>query len=83
MNSEKFQRLNAINGIIIEKVHPIEEKKTKTKNSGELVIDATCIPADITYPQDTKLLNRCREETEKIIDEVCKTNKIKKPRMKR
>ncbi len=31
-------------------------------------MDATCAPADITYPTDLKLLNAAREKTEKIID---------------
>jgi len=37
-------------------------------NEGKLIIDATCTPADITYPTDMKLLNEAREKTEKIID---------------
>jgi hypothetical protein len=38
------------------------------KNQGKLIIDATCTPADITYPTDLKLLNEAREKTEQIID---------------
>ena len=38
------------------------------KNSGKLILDATCAPADITYPTDLKLLNDAREKTETIID---------------
>jgi IS5 family transposase len=38
------------------------------KNWGALTIDATCTPADITYPTDLKLLNEERESTERIID---------------
>jgi IS5 family transposase len=37
-------------------------------NSGEMILDATCTPADITYPTDLKLLNEAREKMEKIID---------------
>ena len=37
-------------------------------NSGKMIVDATCTPADITYPTDLKLLNDAREKTEKIID---------------
>ena len=37
-------------------------------NKGKLVIDATCVPADITYPTDLKLLNTAREKSEEIID---------------
>jgi hypothetical protein len=41
------------------------------KNWGTLTIDASCTPADITYPTDLKLLNEARETTEKIIDDLC------------
>ncbi len=38
------------------------------KNSGKLIIDATCTPADIRYPTDHSILNEAREKTERIID---------------
>lgn len=38
--------------------------------SGKLLIDATCTPADITWPTDLKLLNDAREKTERIIDDL-------------
>jgi IS5 family transposase len=38
---------------------------------GTLTIDASCTPADITYPTDLKLLNEARESTERIIDDLC------------
>ena len=49
------------------------------KNWGTLTIDATCTPADITYPTDLTLLNVdevfsegvARESTERIIDDLC------------
>jgi len=41
---------------------------TPPTNEGKLIIDATCTPADITYPTDLKLLNEAREKTEAIID---------------
>ena len=41
------------------------------KNWGTLTIDASCMPADITYPTDLKLLNEARESTERIIDDLC------------
>lgn len=37
-------------------------------NEGELLLDATCAPADIAYPTDLSLLNQAREKLEKIID---------------
>ncbi|NER06842.1 MAG: hypothetical protein F6K17_31815 [Okeania sp. SIO3C4] len=45
----------------------LEEIK-EGKNQGKLIIDATCVPADISYPTDLNLLNQGRKFTEKIID---------------
>jgi IS5 family transposase len=42
------------------------------KNWGTLTIDASCTPADITYPTDLKLVNEARESTDRIIDDLCK-----------
>lgn len=39
-------------------------------NQGQLIIDATCAPADIRYPTDVSLLNEAREKTDEIIDEL-------------
>lgn len=52
-------------------------------NSGTLVLDATCCPADITYPQDVNLLNQAREKLEQTVDEICETTGQRKPRMYR
>ena len=38
------------------------------QNKGSLIVDATCVPADIHYPTDLGLLNKAREKTEAIID---------------
>ena len=50
--------------------------------TGKLLIDATCTPADITYPTDLKLLNDAREKTERIIDDLhaAMPGKPRKPR---
>lgn len=50
--------------------------------NGQLLVDATCVPADITYPTDLKLLNEAREKTERIIDHLhaARTSPTKKPR---
>jgi len=49
---------------------------------GQLLVDATCVPADITYPTDLKLLNDAREKSEAIIDSLhaARTSPTKKPR---
>ncbi len=42
------------------------EEKT---NAGTLILDATCVPADIRFPTDVSLLNQGREYLEVVIDE--------------
>lgn len=56
--------------------------KAESAPNGKLIIDATCTPADITYPTDLKLLNDAREKTERTIDDLhaAMPGKIKKPR---
>jgi hypothetical protein len=39
-----------------------------SKNKGKLLVDATCTPADITFPSDLKILNTAREKSEEVID---------------
>jgi IS5 family transposase len=41
-----------------------------SENKGKLIIDATCVPQDIQYPTDVRLLNEVREKTEGIIDRL-------------
>lgn len=48
-------------------------------NGGTLIVDATCAPANIKYPQDASLLNQARESSEKLIDSL-HTPGEKKPR---
>jgi len=58
------------------------DAKNKSPNQGKLLVDATCAPADISYPTDLGLLNGARVHTEKIID-ILKKSKSKthtKPR---
>ena len=50
-------------------------------NSGTLLMDATCCPADIAFPQDFQLLNHARELLEDIVRKTCKANGWKTPRM--
>ena len=45
-----------------------DAKNELPTNRGKLIIDATCAPADISYPTDLGLLNKARVHTEKIID---------------
>ena len=50
------------------------------KNTGTLMLDATCAPQHIAFPQDINLLNAAREDLEKIIDTICYEYNEKKPR---
>jgi hypothetical protein len=63
-----------------------EEKPKATtrkpkKNKGKLIMDATVADQMISYPTDFGLLARSREESERLIDKLCKELSIKnKPR---
>lgn len=49
------------------------------ENEGTLILDATCAPANIRYPQDVSLLNEAREKLEAIIYRFQKqSNQIKR-----
>ena len=57
-----------------------------SKNWGTLMLDATCVPDDIPYPVDLRLLNEARETTELVIDVLFKqvSDKVnRKPRCNR
>jgi hypothetical protein len=94
----KKSRLSKLNEVIVEKALEEEKKSSEPKdsskdndeggcsgsgsNEGKLIIDATCTPADITFPTDLKLLNTSREKSEEIIDILHRPlkGKEKKPR---
>jgi len=69
--------LGEINELIIAKAcskneqpfaHDDEGDQDEDGNDGTMIVDATCAPSNIRYPQDTTLLNESRECAEKIID---------------
>lgn len=65
-----------------------DEQKAKPEqkepeNKGTLMLDATCAPSNIRYPQDFSLLNEAREKLETIIIRFCKTYGFSRPRMYR
>jgi IS5 family transposase len=47
-----------------------ESSTNPQPNQGCLLIDSTCVPADIHHPTDLSLLNEDREVTETLIDEI-------------
>ena len=52
-------------------------------NSGTLILDATCAPQNIKYPQDIELLNETREKLEEMICGLSDENGFYRPRMYR
>ena len=92
------KKLKEINEAIVRKAFVEEKKASKSNpkgndkddgpggegisNRGKLLVDATCTPADITFPTDLKLLNKAREKSEEIIDilHAPHKGKSKKPR---
>src|SRR4028119_2279760 len=82
VNREVVRRLRQATRSDSEKKNQ-EEESEPPKNQGKLILDATCAPADISYPTDLKLLNQARVYTEKIIDVLYEALKEKikpKPR---
>ena len=50
------------------------------ETDGTLIVDATCAPSNIKYPQDIELLNEARENTEDMITELHDPKDGRKPR---
>jgi len=77
---------------VVARIAPISEDRKETENKdeavvvpnqGQLIVDASCAPADMRYPTDLNLLNEAREKTEAILDELyaqLKDQCKKKPR---
>jgi hypothetical protein len=53
---------------------------SSNENEGTLIVDATCAPSYIKYPQDIELLNQARENTEHMITELHDPKDGRKPR---
>jgi hypothetical protein len=45
----------------------VGQPKNSCRLKGTLIVDATCAPSEIKYPTDTDLLNKAREDTERMI----------------
>ena len=81
-----------INEMIIRYNHPDDpsegtgsssnrkDTEESDENQGTLILDSTCAPQNIAYPQDINLLNEARENLETIIDTVCYEYNTEKPR---
>ena len=66
------ERIEEINRMIVAAMKKVDDDDPSEPppNSGKLVLDATCAPADIRYPNDLSLLDEARENTEEIIEEL-------------
>ena len=53
------------------------------KNEGTLILDATCAPQNIKYPQDIELLNESREKLEEMLSRLCDEHNFFRFRMYR
>ena len=80
--------LGEINEMIIAKAAakaPVDQSEdnnddSEPPNDGTLIVDSTCAPQDIRYPQDTSLLNEARENLEGMIDDMHDPAQGEKPR---
>ena len=57
--------LGEINEMIIARA---EKRDSPPPNDGTLIVDATCAPQNIRYPQGTSLLNEARENLGEMVD---------------
>lgn len=60
-----------------------ETADAQDDNQGTLILDATCAPQNISFPQDINLVNEARENLEGIIDNLCQRYDYRIPRMYR
>ncbi len=72
--------LAEINEMIIREAKDDKDDDDNDGNSGTMIVDATCAPSQIRYPQDVSLLNEARENAEKLIDQLHNPADGKKPR---
>lgn len=79
--------LAKINEMIIQEAQKEEKSGSQDDNkpdgggnSGTMIVDATCAPSRIRYPQDVSLLNEARENAEKLLDILHSPADGKKPR---
>lgn len=60
--------------------HDDDDDRGNGGNRGTMIVDATCAPSNIRYPQDVSLLNEARGNTEKLLDELHDPADGRKPR---
>lgn len=79
--------LAQINEMVIQEAQKTEDNDNQDDNkpdgggnSGTIIVDATCAPSNIRYPQDVSLLNEARGNAEKLLDILHSPTDGKKPR---
>jgi hypothetical protein len=63
LNEKTLQRINELAAEIIIKKLPLRKRS-------QVASDTTCLPANITYPTDTKLLSKVVDKLNKVVEEV-------------
>jgi hypothetical protein len=64
----------------LEEPSDLPDDDTPLEPEGQLIVDSTCAPQNIRYPQDLSLLNESREKLEAMIDHLHQPSDGKKPR---
>ena len=75
--------LAEINEMVIQAAENKDDQNNNSgggRNSGTMIVDATCAPSNIRYPQDVSQLNEARENAEKLLDVHHDPTDGKKPR---
>jgi IS5 family transposase len=79
MGEEVF---TSFENVILEKIgKPRQASSTPVEHRGKMLVDATVAEQSVKYPTDISLLNKAREISEKLIDELyALSESSKKPR---
>ncbi len=73
--------LGEINEMLFAPPRADDDSDDNHPNKGTLIMDTTCAPANITYPQDIKLCNEAREKTEEMVEAMHQRGDGEKPRL--
>ena len=73
--------IKEINEMLFAPEKPDDDDDNDKPNNGTLIMDTTCAPANITYPQDIKLCNEAREKTEQMVEAMHERGNGEKPRL--
>ena len=76
--------ITKVNDILCDAIPANSTQSFGAQNNRTLIAtqicDATVAPQNIRYPQDTSLLDEARRKLETMIDRICQTNDLEKPR---